>query len=114
MATVDVVEFELGGERTKECFDFIARDLKSVEFPFHPHQKQSTFGIDVVIGVNNTVVWTNKDSTPHTVTSTTKLFDSGNMNAGDTFTFTFTTPGTYSYVCSYHPWMKGTVIVKGP
>ena len=70
--------------------------------------------ITVVIGVNNTVVWTNKDSTPHTVTSTTKLFDSGNMNAGDTFTFTFTTAGTYSYACSYHPWMKGTVIVKGP
>jgi len=70
--------------------------------------------ITVVIGVNNTVVWTNRDSVPHTVTSTTKLFDSGNLNAGDSFTYTFTTPGTYQYGCSYHPWMKGTVIVKGP
>jgi copper-containing nitrite reductase len=70
--------------------------------------------ITVVIGVNNTVVWTNRDSSPHTVTSATKAFDSGNLNAGDTFTFTFTAPGTYQYVCSYHPWMKGTVIVKAP
>ncbi len=70
--------------------------------------------VTVVIGVNNTVVWTNKDGVPHTVTLVDKLFDSGNMNSGDTFAFTFTTPGTYHYSCSYHPWMKGTVIVKGP
>ncbi len=68
--------------------------------------------ITVVIGVNNTVVWVNNDNAPHTVTSTNGVFDSGNMNSGDTFTFTFTTPGTYQYICSYHPWMKGTVIVK--
>jgi nitrite reductase (NO-forming) len=70
--------------------------------------------ITVVIGVNNTVVWTNKDSSPHTVTAVGKGFDSGNMNAGDSFTYTFTAPGTYQYTCSYHPWMKGTVIVKAP
>jgi nitrite reductase (NO-forming) len=68
--------------------------------------------ITVVIGVNNTVVWINNDNAPHTVTSTTGAFDSGNMNAGDTFTFTFTSPGMYQYFCSYHPWMKGTVVVK--
>jgi len=70
--------------------------------------------IVVVIGMNNTVTWTNDDSMPHTVTSASSLFDSGNMNPGDTFTYTFTTPGTYQYGCSYHPWMKGTVIVKAP
>jgi len=69
--------------------------------------------ITVVIGVNNTVVWTNNDMMPHTVTSTSKLFDSGNMNPGDTFSYTFTSPGTYSYGCTYHSWMKGTVVVKG-
>jgi nitrite reductase (NO-forming) len=70
--------------------------------------------ITVVIGVNNTVVWTNDDNTPHTVTSVNKVFDSGNLNPGDTFTYTFTSPGTYQYGCSYHQWMKGTVIVKAP
>ena len=68
--------------------------------------------ITVVIGVNNTVEWKNNDDTPHTVTAVDKSFDSGNLNAGDVFTYTFTTSGTYQYSCSYHPWMKGTVIVK--
>ena len=67
--------------------------------------------ITVVIGVNNTVQWVNNDTAPHTVTATDHSFDSGNLNPGDTWTYTFTKPGTYTYVCTYHPWMKGTVIV---
>jgi plastocyanin len=67
--------------------------------------------ITVVIGVNNTVRWVNNDTAPHTVTATDHSFDSGNLNPGDTWTYTFTQPGTYTYVCTYHPWMKGTVIV---
>jgi plastocyanin len=72
--------------------------------------------ITVVIGVNNTVTWTNTDSAPHTVTATSvpsgaAKFDSGNLNAGATFTYTFTVPGTYRYGCTYHFWMLGTVVV---
>jgi plastocyanin len=74
--------------------------------------------ITLVIGFNNTVTWTNGDSAPHTVTSTSvpsgaSMFDSGNMNSGATFSYTFTIPGTYKYDCTYHTlWMRGTVIVK--
>jgi plastocyanin len=68
--------------------------------------------ITVVIGVNNTVVWTNDDSIPHTVTADDGSFSSGNMNPGNNFSFTFTSPGTYTYHCSYHSWMKGTIVVK--
>jgi plastocyanin len=68
--------------------------------------------VTVVIGVNNTVVWTNDDSVPHTVTADDGSFSSGNLNPGDSYSFTFTTPGTYTYHCSYHSWMKGTVVVK--
>jgi len=67
--------------------------------------------ITVVIGVNNTVEWVNNETAPHTVTATDHSFDSGNLSPGDTWTYTFTKPGTYTYVCTYHPWMKGTVIV---
>jgi plastocyanin len=72
--------------------------------------------ITVVIGLNNTVTWSNDDSAPHTVTSNSvpsgaSSFDSGNMNPGQSFTFTFTVPGTYEYHCSYHSWMTGTVTV---
>ncbi len=69
--------------------------------------------ITVVIGKNNTIVWSNNDVAPHTATSDTAgIFDSGTMNAGATFQWTFTTPGTFTYHCNFHPWMQGTVIVK--
>lgn len=68
--------------------------------------------VTVVVGVNNTVVWTNNDQAPHTVTAKDLSFNSGNMNPGDVFQFTFTKPGTYEYGCNYHAWMAGTVIVK--
>jgi plastocyanin len=67
--------------------------------------------IVVIIGVNNTVMWTNDDVAAHTVTSDSGAFNSGNLNPGQSFTFTFSTPGNYTYHCDYHPWMKGTVIV---
>jgi len=73
--------------------------------------------ITLVIGVNATVTWTNDDgSTHHTVTSTSvptgaSSFTSGDLAGGAKFSYTFTVPGTYTYVCSYHSWMTGTVTV---
>ena len=73
--------------------------------------------ITVVIGVNNTVVWTNQDTISHTVLNTTAPIGFGSGTSlianGQSFRFTFTTPGTYNYFCNIHPtYMKGTVIVK--
>jgi plastocyanin len=76
--------------------------------------------ITVVLGVNSTVTWIDQDNTaPHTVTSVAggipsgaQAFNSGNLNDGDTFKLTFNVTGVYHYYCIYHPWMKGTVIVK--
>jgi plastocyanin len=68
--------------------------------------------VKLVLGVNNSVIWTNRDNSPHTVTANDGSFESGNMAPGQTYTFTFTTPGVYTYHCTYHPWMTGTVIVK--
>ncbi|HEY6283530.1 MAG TPA: cupredoxin domain-containing protein [Nitrososphaerales archaeon] len=68
--------------------------------------------ITVVLGTNNTVVWNNKDNSPHTVTANDGGFDSGNMAPGQSFSFTFTAPGTYTYHCTYHPWMVASVVVK--
>ncbi len=70
--------------------------------------------ISVVIGVNNTVTWTNADGVPHTVTGYYGSFDSGILNPGDPFTHTFLTAGIFSYLCNIHPYMKGTVIAKAP
>jgi plastocyanin len=67
--------------------------------------------ITVVIGVNNTVKWTNNDNMAHTVTASDGSFDSGNLSPGVTYVHTFTTPGIYHYTCTYHGWMQGTVTV---
>ncbi|MCC6313143.1 MAG: cupredoxin domain-containing protein, partial [Thermomicrobiales bacterium] len=56
--------------------------------------------------------WTNDDTAPHTATAKGKVFDSGNLDPGASYSFAFTQPGTYDYVCSYHAGMKGTVVVS--
>lgn len=69
--------------------------------------------ITVVIGVNNTVLWTNDDDVIHTATGTNFTeFNTGNIEAGATVSYTFNTPGTYPYHCIYHTGMVGKVIVK--
>jgi len=78
-----------------------------------PSSKGFTPGtITIVLGVNSTVVWTNNDTQPHTVTADGGSFDSGYLASGATFTYSFGAAGTYTYHCTYHPWMTGTVIVK--
>lgn len=69
--------------------------------------------ITLVIGVNNTVTWTNDDpGVVHTVHSDLPEFDSGILDPGKSFAHTFTKPGTYTYHCDPHPWMLGKVVVK--
>jgi plastocyanin len=67
--------------------------------------------LTLVIGVNNSVYWVNDDYSVHTVTANDGSFDSGFIQPGGNFTYTFTTPGTYRYHCSVHVWMTGTVVI---
>ena len=62
--------------------------------------------------VGDTVTWTNADGRPHTVTSNDGAFDSGNLDEGQAFTFTFGEPGTYTYHCNYHDQMQATIVVQ--
>ena len=62
------------------------------------------------------VTWTNKDGTGHTVTSGTAptkdgKFD-GQLPAAGTFSYTFADTGTYTYFCSIHTTMTGTITVR--
>lgn len=60
-----------------------------------------------------TVTVKNQDSVTHTVTAAGKAFDSGDVTSSKTMTFTAPgQPGTYSFICSIHPYMKGTLTVK--
>jgi amicyanin len=67
---------------------------------------------EVTVVPGTTVTWVNKDVMPHTVVDTNKSFRSKILAKGDKFSFTFTSAGDYSYLCSVHPNMKGKVIVK--
>ncbi len=73
----------------------------------------SPSSITVVIGVNNTVTWTNNDPVTHTVTADDNSFNK-TLLSGNTFTQTFTTAGTFTYHCAIHTYMKGTVKVLNP
>ena len=58
------------------------------------------------------VTWINKDGVPHTVTADDKSFDSGSIAAGGKFTYTFTTAGSFTYHCNFHPGMTATLTVN--
>lgn len=67
----------------------------------------------VTIAKGATVRWTNLDPAPHTVTADdTSQFASGTLAQNEKFEHKFDTPGTYTYHCSIHTDMKGTVIVQ--
>ena len=66
----------------------------------------------LTVAAGTAVAWKNLDPEPHTVASVDGTFRSGALDQGDSFTFTFAKPGTYRYVCSIHPQMTGTIIVK--
>lgn len=70
---------------------------------------------NLTVSVGDTVTWTNDDTAPHTVTVTNgpEKFNSPTLQQGQTYTFTFTKPGTYSYYCAVHPDMKAAVTVQG-
>jgi plastocyanin len=66
----------------------------------------------ITVPVGATVTWTNSDDIPHTAVSTDGVFKSKVMDTDEKFSYTFTKAGTYSYYCSIHPKMTGTVVVK--
>jgi len=59
----------------------------------------------------DTVTWTNMDDISHTVSADNDAFDSGVFSKGMTFQLTAGAPGTYTYFCRIHPFMKGTLTV---
>lgn len=65
----------------------------------------------VTIEEGGKVIWKNRDSAPHTATADDGSFDTGTIDEDKLKSETFKEPGTYSYICSIHPDMHGTVEV---
>jgi amicyanin len=65
----------------------------------------------LTVPVGTTVTWNNKDEEPHTIAAKDGSFHSPGIDTNGTYSFTFSTPGSYDYICSIHPFMNGTVVV---
>ena len=65
--------------------------------------------LNVVTGTK--VTWVNHDEVPHTIVDTDKAFRSAALDTDETYSYTFTKPGTYHYFCTLHPKMVATIIV---
>jgi amicyanin len=66
---------------------------------------------NIQVSAGTTVTWTNQDTAPHTVTLKNGMKDSGWLRQGQSFSYTFTTPGTFDYYCTVHPTMVARVTV---
>ncbi|AWY40288.1 amidase [Pseudomonas putida] len=66
---------------------------------------------DMTVPVGTKVTWVNDDEIPHTVAETHKVFRSGALDTGDSYSWVFNTPGEYEYFCALHPQMIGKIVV---
>ena len=75
--------------------------------------------LNIQLGIDNHIIWTNVDDVAHTVTPDQSTEDSysgefgstGVIMPGETYEFTFTEPNEVPYHCEPHPWMTGTLII---
>ena len=75
------------------------------DFAFNPQT--------ITVKSGEKITWINRDEEPHTVVSVEKQFKkSPALDTDQEFTVVAGSPGTYSYFCSVHPKMTGTLIVK--
>ena len=77
------------------------------DFAFNPQT--------ITVKSGQTITWINRDEEPHTVVSVEKQFKKSTaLDTDQTFTITTGAPGTYTYFCSVHPKMTGTIVVVKP
>ena len=80
------------------------RDVDISGFTFSPRT--------VTVNVGDSVTWTNSDAQTHTATSGS-AWDTGDIGNGESKSITMRRAGTFDYICSIHPTMTGTVVVRG-
>jgi nitrite reductase (NO-forming) len=89
-----------------------ATGINIVEPPFQSPQQWTYDPIDITVPQGATVTWANTGAVAHTVTSDDGTsFDSGSLDPQMTFSLNTDTPGSVTYHCTFHPWMKGTLTV---
>ena len=95
------------GDGMKNTDEITARQnrIEIKDFAFNPQT--------LTVKSGEKVTWINRDEEPHTVVSVDKQFNKSTaLDTDQTFTITAGAPGTYSYFCSVHPKMTGTIVVE--
>jgi len=98
-----------------------ANHIEMIPGSASPEQKDNFVPklVNVQLGIDNLIVWTNTDDTPHTVTPdhsyaegySGKFGSNGVIKPGETYEFLFTEETEIEYHCEPHPWMKGKIII---
>ena len=94
----------LGAVAAQDATKKDANEITIDNFTFTPKE--------LTIAVGTTVKWVNHDDIPHTVVEKKTTFRSKALDTDDSYSFTFTSAGTFDYFCGLHPHMVGQVIVK--
>jgi len=108
IAFLNLSLFALGGE-TKEADGTTSKQnrIEIKDFAFNPQT--------LTVKSGEKVTWINRDDEPHTVVSVEKQFKKSTaLDTDQEFTIMAGAPGTYTYFCSVHPKMTGTIVVVKP
>jgi plastocyanin len=105
ISCLNLSAFALAGEM-KDAYSTSSKQntIEIKDFAFNPQT--------ITVKSGQTITWINRDEEPHTVVSVEKQFKkSSALDTDQTFTITTGAPGTYTYFCSVHPKMTGTIVV---
>jgi plastocyanin len=103
ISCLNLSAFALAGD-TKDAGTSKQHPIEIKDFAFNPQT--------ITVRSGEKITWTNRDEEPHTIVSVEKQFKkSSALDTDQTFTITAGAPGTYTYFCSVHPKMTGTIIV---
>jgi plastocyanin len=94
----------LGAVAAQDATKKDANEITIDNFTFTPKE--------LTVAVGTTVKWVNHDDIPHTIVEKKATFRSKALDTDDSYSFTFTSAGTFDYFCGLHPHMVGQVIVK--
>ena len=104
MSLVNLFHVALGGEMKDAGTSAHENKIEIKDFAFNPKT--------ITVKSGEKVTWINRDEEPHTIVSVEKQFKKSTaLDTDQEFTITAAAPGTYSYFCSVHPKMTGTIVV---
>ena len=111
---VPMNESELSMNKSEEPMNVSELAVSDSKTVYVSIENMSFSNETITIKSGDTIVWTQNDATPHTVSRSggPEMFDSGLLRQGQNFSYTFTRAGDYLYKCSIHPIMRGKIIVE--